>query len=186
MDTFLTVKDFAQMANKSEETIKRYIRAGKLPNAVKESDKKGWRIPKSDINCILSLEHAPTVQSPISTQSTSTSDEPHKQENNQDTRELVNLAFQAVTMTSPTEEILGYLSYIGIKRTLELLLCMQQSPNKVRNVEAFLKKGIAKGWTPTTVPIKKERNRSRIQAKSSHIENDYTPQVPFYNWLEVD
>jgi hypothetical protein len=101
----------------------------------------------------------------------------------QDDRELVNLAYQAVTMTSPTEEILGYLSYVGIKRTLEILLVMQQSPIKVKNPTAFIKKAISKGWTPSTIPVKKERNIARIPSGVSH-ENEDLPKIPFYNWLE--
>jgi predicted site-specific integrase-resolvase len=43
MINLLSVKEFAQRINKSEETVKRWIRSGKIPNARKESDKKGWR-----------------------------------------------------------------------------------------------------------------------------------------------
>lgn len=46
--------------------------------------------------------------------------------------ELVKLAYEAVTLTSPTEEILTLLSVVGIKRTLEILLIMQQSATKVK------------------------------------------------------
>jgi hypothetical protein len=183
MDTYLSVRDFAQIANRSEETIKRYIRVGKLPNAIKESDKKGWRIPKSDLNYILPLKQSPAVQSSLTTQSTFTLDESNKQETNQGTMELVNLAYQAVTMTSPTEELLEILSYVGIHRTLEILLAMQQSPTKVKNPSAFIKKAISKGWTPTTIPIKKEHNVSRIQ-RINVDDLNHNRELPFYNWLE--
>jgi hypothetical protein len=91
------------------------------------------------------------------------------------------LAYEAVTMTSPTEEIIGYLSYVGIKRTLEILLTMQQSPTPVKNPTSFIKKAITQGWTPTTLPIKKERNVAR---KKKNNETESNLPLPFYNWLE--
>jgi hypothetical protein len=59
---------------------------------------------------------------------------------------------------------------------------MSQSPKKVKNPEGFIRKAISKGWTPTTLPIKKERNVARVQSEKS----EYRRQVPFYNWLEED
>lgn len=97
-------------------------------------------------------------------------------------RELVILAWEAATMTSPTEEIIGYLSNVGIKRTLEILLVMRQSPSPVRNPIGFVKKAITKGWTPTTLPIKKERNIARVN--SNRYEQTTESKIPFYNWLE--
>ncbi|WNF36620.1 hypothetical protein RJD24_19730 [Bacillaceae bacterium IKA-2] len=44
----------------------------------------------------------------------------------QEERELILLAYQAVTMTSPTPQIINILEYVGIKRTLEVLMVMQQ------------------------------------------------------------
>lgn len=176
MNKFLSVREVSERLQKSEETIKRWIRSGRFPNAFKENDKQGWRIPEEDVQTLITVnqklpikESKPLEQKPIHP----THDEHSK--------ELVLLAYQAVTMTSPTESMINLLSHIGIKRTLEILLIMQQSPNKVKNPEGFIKKAISQGWTPSTLPIKKERNIARIQSNTS-IE--YKSSIPFYNWLE--
>jgi predicted site-specific integrase-resolvase len=183
MDNFLTVKEFANKANKSEETIKRWIRSGKISNAIKESDKKGWKIPESDLNA---GEEMKNKEKSIC--------QTHKQfESRHDERDLINLAYQAVTMTYPTEDILEELSDVGIRRTLELLLCMQQSPTRVRNVIGFLKKGIQENWSSETIPIKLPRNQSiriyeltqqEYKERMAQNEKSFTPKVPFYNWLD--
>ena len=51
MDTMkeYTVREVAELLGKHEETIKRWIRAGKLPNSYRNSDKVGWRIVESDL-----------------------------------------------------------------------------------------------------------------------------------------
>ncbi|MGG3527745.1 helix-turn-helix domain-containing protein [Bacillus pseudomycoides] len=43
-----TVKEMATALGKHEETIKRWLRSGKFPNAFRNSDKQGWKIPESD------------------------------------------------------------------------------------------------------------------------------------------
>ncbi len=45
-----------------------------------------------------------------------------------DESELVKLAYQAVTLNFPSDEMLSILSVVGIKRILEILLIMQQAP----------------------------------------------------------
>lgn len=177
-----TVKEVADLLDKHEETIKRWIRSGKLPNSYRNSDKEGWRIVDSDL---LILNKANSVNKP-------------EKENNEeilkaDESELVKLAYQAVTLTAPTDEILSVLSVVGIKRTLENLLTMQQSPTKVKNPDGFIRKAIRENWKPTSTPIKLTRK------KRSKGVYDLTPQefrgifgtaenqesrVPFYNWLE--
>jgi hypothetical protein len=172
---YLSVSKVANLLGKHEETIKRWIRTGKFPNAQKENDKLGWKIPQCGIEDLSKNKYTMknfTSKSPSL---------PSGEISQQDIKELVNLAYQAVTMSSPTDEMLGYLSYVGIKRTLEILLTMQQSPTKVKNPEGFIKKAITKGWTPMTFPIKKERNVARIH------RNSPTPiqaPPPFYNWLD--
>lgn len=179
MNNFLSVREVAEMLQKSEETIKRWIRTGKFPNALKESDKQGWQIPEQDIHTLLIENH----DSPIKVNK-ALEQEPLYPIHDEHSKELVLLAYQAVTMTSPTQTMINILSHIGIKRTLEILLTMQQSPNKVKNPEGFIKKAISKGWTPSTLPIKKERNFARIQRTTSP-ENEQR-SIPFYNWLEQD
>lgn len=104
---------------------------------------------------------------------------------NDDLKELIAIAYQAVTMTSPTEDILGLLSHCGIKRALEILLCIKQSPSPVRNFNRFIEKAIINHWSPSTNPIKKQRKVSRIRT-SSQKETRTPPSVPFYNWLEEE
>ncbi|HHL0974103.1 TPA: hypothetical protein ACQUHP_005836 [Bacillus cereus] len=107
--------------------------------------------------------------------------------------ELVKLAYETVTLTSPTEEILNLLSVVGIKRTLEILLIMQQSTSKVKNLHGFIKKAIRENWSPTTIPVKLPKKQSKhiydlTQQDYEAIENQkqhaYQSKVPLFNWLE--
>jgi excisionase family DNA binding protein len=141
-----TVKEIADLLDKHEETIKRWIRSGKLPNSYRNSDKEGWRIVESDL---LNLNKTISVNK-------------NEQDNNDvkseaDESDLVKLAYQAITLTSPPNKILFVLSVVGIKRTLEILLIMQQSTTKVKNPDGFIRKAIREGWTPTSTPIKLAR-----------------------------
>src|SRR5690606_1912702 len=103
-----TVKEVAKLVGKHEETIKRGIRAGKLPNTFRNSDKEGWRIIESDL---LHLNHfIPTNNS---------EKQQFDKENDSNETELVKLAYQAVTLTSPTDEILSILSVESEEHTSE-------------------------------------------------------------------
>jgi excisionase family DNA binding protein len=79
-----TVKQVAELLGKNEETIKRWIRSGKLPNSYRNSDKEGWRIHESDL---LNLNNFLTINK-------------IDQQNNDlkwvDETELAKLAYQAV------------------------------------------------------------------------------------------
>jgi len=136
------VKEVADLLGKHEETIKRWIRSGKFPNAYRNSDKEGWRITESDL---LKLNKV----IPVGEDERSVNIKPVVNET-----ELVKLAYQAVTLTSPADEMLTILSVLGIKRTLEILLIMQQSPSKGKNPDGFIKKAIRENWSPSTTPIK--------------------------------
>lgn len=191
----LTVSQVASRLGKSEETIKRWLRSGEqFPNAFKNSDVQGWRIPENDLT-YMNFKQAPLVQSPVITQSSfvpSTNDIP--QEINQHNRDLVTLAYKAVTLTSPTEDMVALLSHVGIQRCLEILLIMQQSSKKVRNVEGFIKKAIRENWSPDAAPIKLPKNQSKklydfTQDEfliANKKESPAPSNVPFYNWLEED
>lgn len=176
-----TVKEVADLIGKHEETIKRWIRAGKLPNSYRNSDKEGWRILESDLlqlNNVISINSTEQQEDEISSSS--------------DESELVKLAYEAVTLTSPTDEILSILSVVGIKRTLEILLIMQQSATKVKNPDGFIRKAIRENWSPTSTSIKMPRKQSKrvyelsqneYQEQFNTVENQQ-PKIPFYNWLE--
>lgn len=179
-----TVKEVAEILGKHEETIKRWLRAGKLPNSFRNSDKEGWRIPESDL---LNLNKGNVPTGTIEQQ-------PYEVvKPDVDETELVKLAYEAVTLTSPTEEILSVLSVIGIKRTLEILLIMQQSATKVKNPDGFIKKAVRENWSPTSVPVKSQKKQSKrlYDLKQQDINNvidtnnePYKRKFPFYNWLE--
>ncbi|WP_411740098.1 helix-turn-helix domain-containing protein [Peribacillus sp. S4] len=185
----LTVSQVASRLGKSGETIRRWLRTGKqFPNAFKNSDVQGWRVPENDLT-YMNFKQAP----PQSPSVPSTNVIHH--ENNQHNRDLVILAFKAVALTSPSEDMVALLSHVGIQRILEVLLIMQQSPKKVRNVEGFIKKAIEENWKPDAVPIKLQRNQGKklydlsqdefLQIVNKN-ENPAPSNVPFYNWLEED
>jgi len=179
-----TVKEVAALLGKHEETVKRWIRVGKLPNSYRNSDKEGWRIPESD------LPNLNKIIVPVGTPE----QHPYEQAKpDVDEKELVRLAYEAVTLTSPTDDILSILSFVGIKRTLEVLLIMQQSPAKVKDPNGFIKKALRENWEPESVPVKKPRKQGKHLY--DFTQQDYNPvhsnenkthksQIQFYNWLE--
>ncbi|MDF1997327.1 helix-turn-helix domain-containing protein [Peribacillus frigoritolerans] len=177
-----TVKEVAELLGKHEETIKRWIRSEKLPNSYRNSDKEGWRILEGDL---LNINNVLPINI-IEQQNDDAKSDVHE-------TELVKLAYQAVTLTSPTDEILSILSVVGIQRTLEILLIMQQSATKVKNTDGFIRKAIRENWNPTSTPIKLPKKQSRrlsdltqqeYNAQLNNRENTYVRKVPFYNWLE--
>jgi predicted site-specific integrase-resolvase len=44
-----TVKEVAEIVEKHEGIIKRWLRSGEFPNSFRNSDKEGWRIQESDL-----------------------------------------------------------------------------------------------------------------------------------------
>jgi excisionase family DNA binding protein len=179
-----TVKEVAEIVGKHEETVKRWIRSGKLPNSYRNSDKEGWRILESDLvkqNRIFSAEET----------------EQHDKEIKSDTNEteLIKIAYQAVTLTSPTDEIISILSVVGIKRTLEILLIMQQSATKVKIPDGFIRKAIRENWSPTSIPIKIPKKQSKrlyeltqqdYEQSITRTEQHKSEKIPFYNWLDKE
>ena len=179
-----TVKELALALQKHEETIKRWLRSGKFPNAFRNSDKEGWRIPESDL---VHIKQGTGIVKEDSQQSQQVVREEIEE------LELVKLAYEAVTLTSPTEDILPLLSVVGIKRTLEILLIMRQSATKVKNPDGFIKKAIRENWSPTTIPVKLPKKQSKhiydltqqgYQAIGNQEQHEYQPKVLLFNWLE--
>ncbi|MGG0276534.1 helix-turn-helix domain-containing protein [Bacillus rhizoplanae] len=185
-----TVKEVSSLLNKHEETIKRWLRANKFPNAFCKTDKEGWRIPKDDlINLNLINISVPTPVKQL------LQEQPWQQDVTEQQHEepaLVKLAYEAVTLTSPTEEMLHILSVFGIKRTLEILLIMQQSATKVKNPDGFIKKAIRENWTPSSLAVKMSKKQSKNvydltqqdHNRGNQRKEDYQSKIPFYNWLE--
>lgn len=172
----------SEFLGKHEETIKRWIRSGKFPNAYRNSDKEGWRIFESDL---LELnKFLPNRK---------TEQQVEKIESDANETELVRLAYQAVTLTTPTNEILSILSILGIKRTLEILLIMQQSATKVKNPDGFIRKAIRGNWNPASIPIKLPRKSSKriyelpqqeFEESFKEVNSAPSEPLPFYNWLD--
>ena len=171
-DVVLSVKEVAKKLEKSEETIKRYIRAGKFPNAYKNSDKEGWRIPLEDIETTSQTFKVLSKDNP----------KVNVNEVNEETTDLIILAYQGVTLNYPTDETIALLETQGIRRSLEILLVMRQSPNPVKNPYAFIKRAIKENWSPTTQPQKV--NRKFPNANMTQVGTKEWVKIPFYNWLE--
>ncbi|MES5844489.1 MULTISPECIES: helix-turn-helix domain-containing protein [unclassified Bacillus cereus group] len=179
-----TVRELALDLKKHEETIKRWLRSGKFPNAFRNSDKEGWRIPAGDVEYI--------KQEPrFAKENFHQSQEVERKKVAE--LELVKLAYEAVTLASPTQELLILLSVVGIKRTLEILLIMQQSTTKVKNPDGFIKKAIRENWSPTTIPIKLSKKQSKhlydltqqdYEAMGNQKQHEYQSKVSIFNWLE--
>ncbi len=191
-----TVKEIAKLVAKHEETIKRWIRSGKFPHSYRNSDKEGWRIPESDLtnlSVFLPVEILEHIDNDAEWDSNKTGSVQEEISLYADEKELVKLAYQAVTLTSPTDEILTILSVVGIKRTLEILLIMQQSAKKVKNPDGFIRKAIRENWSPTSIPIKLPKKQSKrlyeltqkdYEQSISRTERQQSEKVPLYNWLE--
>lgn len=186
---FYSVKDVARKIKKNEETVKRWLRNEKkkselFPNAYKNSDKEGWRIPQSDME---------TVQLSQQTSNENTPYHQSHQDIQEDIEKLIILAYQAVTLSHPPKELVSLFVPEGIGRTLECLLVMQQSPTKVKNPVAFLKKCVTLGWTPETTAVKMPRKKGKRLYDLTQNDDFYqqtapsnqnTRPIPFYNWLE--
>lgn len=130
----VTVKEMAQHFGKNEETIKRWIRSGKFPGAHKNSDKEGWKVPQRDIV---------SLANPLLLQCLDVSKEINSNE-----QVWVKLAYEAALLSTPSEEMVSVLSFIGIKRTLEVLRMVRNIPNVEENPEQWIKQAITEGWTP--------------------------------------
>lgn len=130
----VTVKEMAQHFGKNEETIKRWIRSGMFPGAHKDSDKEGWKIPRRDLV---------SLANPLLLQCLDVS-----KETNNNEQVWVKLAYEAVLLSSPSEEMVSVLSFIGMKRTLEVLRMVRNKPNVEENPEQWIKQAITEGWSP--------------------------------------
>ena len=182
---FYTVKDVAKLMSKNEETIKRWLRDEKrkkelFPHAYKKSDKEGWKIPEVDIQPLLNNTEYEKEDSPES--------DIAQEINYVNEKELIRLAYKAVTLTEPPELLVNALTLLGIKRTLECLLIMRQSPKPVKNPVGFIKAAIREGWTHETVapniPDRKSNRLVELTQKDVVIKKEPSKELPFYNWLE--
>lgn len=47
-----TVDELAHMFRTNPETIRRWLRAGRFPNAYRVTIRSGWRVPHSDVEAL--------------------------------------------------------------------------------------------------------------------------------------
>ncbi|MBT2721424.1 helix-turn-helix domain-containing protein [Bacillus sp. ISL-46] len=182
VNEFYTVKDVAKILGKSEETVKRWLRDEKkksalFPHANKNSDKEGWKIPLSDVEVLAAASEGYSGLKRYQENSNEIDDW-----DQEDIKELVKLAYQAVTLTIPTEDIIDILSFVGIKRCLEILLIMQQNHKTIKSPKSYIRKAIAYGWSPSEPPALMKRAEN-IRSTSEKPKEESKP-IPFYNWLE--
>lgn len=52
-DRYVTVNALAERLSVHIETVRRWIRDGKFPNAIKLPDGREWRIPESDVQAFI-------------------------------------------------------------------------------------------------------------------------------------
>lgn len=176
MEKCFSVKEVTVLLGyKNEETVKRKIKAGMFPNAFQNSRKEGWKIPASDITAV-------TGSSPKHTHNkvASTSTDCNKSE-------LVKLAYQVATLTSPPEEVHEVLTSLPLDRALEICLIMRQQTSHIVDPYKFVKAAITKKWTPD--PITHEAKQSLIHFTQrdydeARLREQQVEKVPFYNWLE--
>ena len=97
MEKCFTVKEVAAlMGYKNEETIKRKIKDGMFPKAFQNSRKEGWKIPVSDVAAL-------TGSSLIKVQ-----DKKKALSSDYNKSELVKLAYQVTTLTSPQKKYIKF------------------------------------------------------------------------------
>lgn len=128
MDLF-TVKELAIHMGKSEGTIKRWISLGRFPNAYLNSDKEGWRIPKQDL---LDVAIPNALVQLIRTEN--------------DGKSFIKTAYEAVTLETPNEETLNILTYVGMKRALDILLLWRKCTHPIE-ISTFIRQAITEGWS---------------------------------------
>ncbi|WP_121611612.1 helix-turn-helix domain-containing protein [Mesobacillus foraminis] len=159
---FLTVKDTAELFNKSTETIKRWLRNEKdknekFPNAFINSDKEGWKIPVEDINNFLGSQGEDNYLK----------DEWLVIERE---AELIEFGYEVVNFKKPTPEVMSILLSVGITRAMEIIQMMRNSEEPIRSPIGFITKAIRLNWTLETAPQKLLRQKGKQGYESSKEE----------------
>jgi len=175
MEKYFSVKEVAALLGyKNEETIKRKIKDGMFPNAFQNSRKEGWRIPASDVSAI-------TGSSPKNVQGKSASLSDFNK------LELVKIAYQVATLSSPSKEVHDALTSLPLERALEICLIIRQQNKTIEDPYKFVKAAISKKWMPdpiTNVVKKRLIELTQQEYEKLGLNEQQTEKVPFYNWLE--
>ena len=175
MEKNFSVKEVATILGyKNEETIKRKIRAGKFPNAFQNSRKEGWRIPASDVAAITK-----SSSKKVQTKSELPSTDCNK-------TELVKLAYQVATLSSPSKEVQEVLASLSLERALEICLIIRQQTKPIDEPYKFIKAAVTKKWVPDPITNEKKKRLVELTQREVDLNKQQTKKLPFYNWLEVD
>ena len=175
MEKYFTVKEVAAlMGYKNDETIKRKIKDGMFPTAFQNSRKEGWRIPASDVAAL-------TGSSLTKVQDKKKSPSPEYNKS-----ELVKLAYQVATLTSPSEEVHKTLTSLSLERALEICLIIKQQSKHIDDPYKFVKAAKMKNWMPDPITIEKEKRLVELTQREVDLNKHQTKELPFYNWLEED
>lgn len=178
MEKCFTVKEVAAlMGYKNEETIKRKIKDGMFPKAFQNSRKEGWKIPASDVAAL-------TGSSLIKVQ-----DKKKALSSDYNKSELVKLAYQVTTLTSPPEEVHKVLTSLPLERVLEICLIIRQQSRPIDEPYKFVKAAKTKNWMPDPI-IDEEKKRlvdlTQRDYESLALKEKRTGTIPLYNWLEQE
>ncbi|OUA63049.1 hypothetical protein [Bacillus thuringiensis] len=178
MEKCFTVKEVAAlMGYKNEETIKRKIKDGMFPKAFQNSRKEGWKIPASDVAAL-------TGSSLIKVQ-----DKKKAISSDYNKSELVKLAYQVTTLTSPPEEVHKVLTSLPLERVLEICLIIRQQSRPIDEPYKFVKAAKTKNWMPDPI-IDEEKKRlvdlTQRDYESLALKEQRTRTIPLYNWLEQE
>ncbi|AJA23068.1 TPA: helix-turn-helix transcriptional regulator [Bacillus thuringiensis] len=175
MEKWFSVKEVAALLGyKNEETIKRKLKDGLFPNAFQNSRKEGWKIPASDVATL-----AGSSLKKIQSKKSSSTD--------YNKFELVKLAYQIATLTSPPEGVHKALTSLPLEQALKICLILRQQSRPIDAPFKFVKAAITKKWTPD--PITDEKKKSLVDFTQRDFEGGGLKEqsmgkIPLYNWLE--
>ena len=175
MEKYFSVKEVAALLGyKNGETIKRKIKAGMFPGAIQNSRKEGWRIPSSDV-AVFSGSSLTKVQ-----------DKKKSSPVDYNRSELVKLAYQVATLTSPSKEVQEVLASLSLERALEICLIIRQQTKPIDEPYKFIKAAVTKKWVPDPITNEKEKRLVELTQREVDLNKHQTKELPFYNWLEED
>ncbi|MCC2359090.1 hypothetical protein [Bacillus paranthracis] len=178
MEKCFSVKEVAVlMGYKNEETIKRKIKDGMFPKAFQNSRKEGWKIPASDVAAL------------TGSSLTKIQGEKKPPPSDYNKSELVKLAYQVATLTSPPEEVHKVLTSLPLERVLEICLIIRQQSRPIEEPHKFVKAARTKNWMPD--PITNEGKKRVVdltqrEYESLELKEQRKGTIPFYNWLEQE
>ncbi|MFK4292418.1 helix-turn-helix transcriptional regulator [Bacillus sp. RC250] len=178
MEKYFSVKEVAALLGyKNEETIKRKIKGGMFPKAFQNSRKEGWKIPASDV-AVLTSSSLTNIQ-----------DKKKSPSLDYNKSELVKLAYQVTTLTSPPEEVHKVLISLPLVRVLEICLIIRQQSRQIDEPYKFVKAAKTKNWMPDPITNGEKKrlvDLTQRDYESLALNEQRTGTIPLYNWLEQE